>query len=309
MRAVWLREFGNPEVLKVEDTPDPQADLDQVVVQADYANITFVETQIRAGKAPWPVQLPMILGGGIGGHVIHSTDPGLIGARVVTSTGGKGGYAEQAAVPTTELIPVPEDIPLDHAVALLADGKTAVLIADAVTLKAGDRVLVEAAAGGVGTLLVQLAKAAGAVVVAAAGGPHKTKTITGADVVIDYLDQNWPNQVRSATGGLDLVLDGVGGHLARTAFTLLDKGGRMISYGLASGEWAAIPPETAAEHGVTLISGPPRPTPEAAREATLRAFTSVTPTIGQQFPLEQAATAHTTMENRAALGKTLLHTH
>jgi len=303
-----VEEFGTPEVLRVEDTPDPRATLDQVVVQADYANITFVETQIRAGNAPWPVQLPMILGGGMGGHVVQATDPGLIGARVVTSTGGRGGYAEQAAVPTTDLIPVPQDIPLDHAVALLADGKTAILIADAVNLKAGDRVLVEAAAGGVGTLLVQLAKAAGAVVIAAAGGPRKTARITGADLTIDYLDQTWPDQIRKATGGLDLVLDGVGGHIARTAFTLLAPDGRMISYGRASGEWANIQEEAAAKHNITLISGPPRPTPEAAREATLRAFATTTPTIGQRFPLEQAAQAHTAMENRTAIGKTLLET-
>ncbi|MEO6087405.1 MAG: zinc-binding dehydrogenase [Umezawaea sp.] len=306
MRAVWLREFGGPEVLAVEDTPDPVPGPDEVVVRAEFANTTFVETQIRAGRAPWPVRLPMVLGGGMGGTVVRAANEGLIGARVVTSTGGSGGYAELAAVHASELIPVPEDIPLDHAVALLADGRTATLIADAVGLKAGDRVLVEAAAGGVGTLLVQLAKAAGAVVVAAAGGPRKTALVTGADVVVDYLEPDWPDQVRAAVGAVDVVLDGVGGVLARTAFTLLDPGGRMISYGLASGEWAGISPELAAEHQVTLISGPPRPTPELLREATLRAFTTVVPVIGARFPLDRAADAHALMESRGAVGKTLL---
>jgi NADPH2:quinone reductase len=306
VRAVWLREFGGPEVLRVEDTPDPAPGPDQVVVRADFANITFVETQIRAGKAPWPVRLPTILGGGMGGTVVQAANAGLVGARVVTSTGGSGGYAELAAVDVAELIPVPEDVPMDHAVALLADGRTATLIADAVGLKAGDRVLVEAAAGGVGTLLVQLAKAVGAVVVAAAGGPRKTALVTGADVVVDYLAPDWPDRVRAAVGAVDVVLDGVGGELARTAFTLLDHGGRMISYGLASGEWAGISPETAAEHQVALISGPPRPTPELARAATLRAFASVVPVIGARFPLERAADAHALMGSRGAVGKTLL---
>jgi NADPH:quinone reductase len=120
VRAVWLREFGGPEVLAVEDTPDPVPGPDEVVVRAEFANTTFVETQIRAGRAPWPVRLPMVLGGGMGGTVVRAANEGLIGARVVISTGGSGGYAELAAVDASELIPVPEDIPLDHAVALLA---------------------------------------------------------------------------------------------------------------------------------------------------------------------------------------------
>jgi len=308
VRAVWVREFGGPEVLRVEDTPDPVAGPGQVLVEVGHANITFVETQVRAGKAPWPVVLPMILGGGVGGTVVRASDIGLIGARVVTSTGGRGGYAERVAVDVAELMPVPEDVPLDHAVALLADGRTAVLIVDAVGLKAGDRVLVEAAAGSVGTLLVQLAKAAGAVVVAAAGGPRKTTLVTGADVVVDYLEADWADQVRAAVGAVDVVLDGVGGALARTAFTLLDRDGRMISFGLASGEWAGISPEAAAERSATLIAGPPRPSPEDARAATLRAFASVTPLIGQRFPLERAADAHALIEARGAVGKTLLET-
>src|SRR5690606_11339545 len=108
-------------------------------------------------------------------------------------------------------------------------------------LRAGERVLVEAA-GGVGTLLVQLARAAGARVVAAAGGARKLAVARdlGAEVVVDYRRADWADAVRSATGAVDVVLDGVGGDVARAAFELLDPGGRMVSFGLASGQWADV---------------------------------------------------------------------
>ncbi|PRY34232.1 zinc-binding dehydrogenase [Umezawaea tangerina] len=307
MRAVWLREFGGPEVLVEESTPDPAPGPGQVVVDVAYAGITFVETQVRAGRAPWPVRLPTIPGNGVGGVVTGSADPALVGATVVTATGGSGGYADRVAVNADELIAVPPDIPLDRAVALLADGRTATMLADAVDLRAGDRVLVEAAAGGVGTLLVQLARAAGAVVVAAVGGPRKVAAVTGADLVVDYRSDGWAHQVRAAVGALDVVFDGVGGTIARTAFSLVAAGGRMTSHGAASGEWAGIPASTAAEHGVALLSAS-RPTTSQARTYALRAFESLVPVIGQRFPLARAADAHAAMESRTAIGKTLLET-
>lgn len=122
----------------------------------------------------------------------------------------------------------------------------------------------EAAAGGVGSLLVQLAKAAGAEVVAAAGGPRKPALARelGADLAVDYREADWT----AAVGAVDAVFDGVGGAIGRAAFELLGPGGRMVSYGLASGEWAAIPAETAAARGVALVTGDR--TPDALRDAT-----------------------------------------
>ncbi|WNV90419.1 zinc-binding dehydrogenase [Umezawaea sp. Da 62-37] len=305
MRAVWLREFGGPEVLVEEATPDPAPGPGQVVIAVALVNTTFVETQVRAGRAPWPVRLPIIPGNGVGGIVTESADPALVGATVVTGTGGSGAYAERVAVNADELIAVPPDIPLDHAVALLADGRTATMLADAVGLRAGDRVLVEAAAGGVGTLLVQLARAAGAVVVAAVGGSHKVAAVTGADVVVDYRSDDWADQVRTAVGALDVVFDGVGGTIARTAFSLVAAGGRMISYGASCGERAGIQASDAADHGVALL-GLPRPTTAEARACTLRAFGSLVPVIGQRFPLARASDAHAAIESRSTIGKTLL---
>jgi NADPH2:quinone reductase len=157
--------------------------------------------------------------------------------------------------------------------------------------------LVEAAAGGVGTLLVQLARAAGATVVGAVGSEAKRAVVTslGAEAVL-YAD---------AVGPFDVVFDGVGGEVGRAGFALLAHGGRMLCYGLASGEWAGIKPEEAAARGVTLVQ--PNRSPDALRGFTERALNSgLTPVIGQRFPLERAAEAHAAIEARATTGKTLL---
>lgn len=316
MRAVWLTEFGGPEVLVPSDTPDPVAGPGQALVEVSLANITFVETQVRAGGfAPFKVDLPTVLGNGVGGVVVAvgaNADEGLIGKRVISSTGGSGGYAERVAVDADGLIEVPEGVALDTAVALLADGRTAMSLVQAVSLRAGERVLVEAAAGGVGTLLVQLARAADTTVVAAAGGERKVELARGlgADVGVDYLQPGWTQRLREAVGGIDVVFDGVGGAIGRSAFELLDPGGRMISYGLASGEWAGISDQAAGERGVTVVRGP-QATPERMREFTRSALAEAAagrlrPVIGQRFPLDRAADAHAAIEARATVGKTLL---
>ncbi|TDD95611.1 zinc-binding dehydrogenase [Actinomadura rubrisoli] len=311
MRVVWLKEFGGPEVLVPGEAPDPVAEAGQVVVDVEFANITFVETQFRSGgPSPFTPELPMIPGNGVGGVVAAvgaGADPALVGRRVVTSTGGSGGYAEQAAVDAAGLFEVPDGLELDDAVALLADGRTATMMLRAADPRPGERVLVEAAAGGVGTLLVQLAKAAGARVVAAAGGGPKLDVARrlGADEVVDYREPGWSETV----GEVDVVFDGVGGDVGREAFTLLERGGRMVSFGLASGEWADIPEEAAADRGVALVR--PTASPEELRGFTVSALAEAAagrlkPVIGQRFPLDGASDAHAAMQSRATVGKTLL---
>ncbi|WP_371501049.1 zinc-binding dehydrogenase [Kitasatospora sp. NBC_00374] len=314
MRAVWLKEFGGPEVLSEGEAVRPLPGPGQVLVEVVYANITFVETQFRAtGRGPFTARPPMVPGNGVGGVVTEvgpGVDPGLLGRRVVGSTGGSGGYAEYALAPADGLYPVPEGLALDEALALLADGRTAVLQLDAAAVKPGDRVLVEAAAGGVGSLLVQLARAAGATVVAAAGGEHKLAVARdlGAAETVDYRRTGWAERVPP----VDVVFDGVGGTVGRAAFELLRPGGRMVSYGLASGEWAGIEEGAAAARQVTLIS--PVPSPALVRRATGLALGEAAagrlrPLIGQRFPLARAADAHAAIESRATLGKTLLEVH
>jgi NADPH2:quinone reductase len=309
MRAVWLREFGGPEVLVPGDAPDPVPGPGQVLVEVAFANTTFVETQFRAGGAgPFRASPPLIPGNGVGGVISAvgaGVDPGLAGARVVTSTGGSGGYAERVAVDAAAVFRVPAALPLDAAVALLADGRTATGLVHATGVKPGDRVLVEAAAGGVGGLLVQLAKTAGAVVVGAAGGPAKVARVSGADLVVDYSRADWTSSV----GPVDVVFDGVGGAIGTAAFGLLRRGGRMAMYGLAGGAWAEVSEEDAAARGVSLvrsIGGPEQMrafTESALAEA---AAGRLVPVIGQRFPLEKAADAHAAIESRSTVGKTLL---
>jgi NADPH2:quinone reductase len=203
-----MREFGPPGVLRPETAPEPTPGPGQVVIGVEFASITFVETQIRAGRPPHPAMLPalpVILGNGVGGTVIKvgaDTDPALLGRPVVTALGGKGGYAEQAAAPVTGLIEIPNGLLLRHAAALLADGRTALGLIELAQVSSGDTVLVEAAAGGVGSLLVQLARNAGARVVALASQARKLEVARslGADLVIDYSEPDWPSQVRAAAG-------------------------------------------------------------------------------------------------------------
>ncbi|QKW22846.1 zinc-binding dehydrogenase [Kitasatospora sp. NA04385] len=311
MRAVWLKEFGGPEVLVAGVATDPVPGAGQVLVEVAHANLTFVETQFRAtGLGPFTTALPMVPGNGVGGTVTAlgpGVDAGWLGRRVVSSTGGSGGYAELAAVPADGLYPVPEGLALDAATALLADGRTARLLLETAAPASGERVLVTAAGGGVGSLLVQLATAAGAHVVAAAGGSRKLDLAAelGAAETVDYLQPDWTRGLAP----VDLVLDGVGGTLGRTAADLLRDGGRILSFGLASGSWTDIPAEEATARALTVLIL--RPTPERIRAATAHVLAEAAehrlrPVIGRRFPLERAADAHRAIESRETLGKTLL---
>jgi NADPH:quinone reductase len=311
MRAVLLSEFGPPSVLVPAEVPSPVAGDGRVLIDVAYANITFVETQFRAtGFGPFSGELPVIPGNGVGGVVTEAgrgVDESWVGRRVVTSTGGAGGYAERVAVNAEVLFPVPDGLALDDAVALLADGRTAAMLVESAGIRAGERVLVEAAAGGVGTLLVQLARAAGAEVVAAACGERKLAVARdlGAAAAVDYREPDWAERA----GPVDVVFDGVGGATGRAAFGLLRRGGRMVSFGLASGEWATIDDADAAARGVALVR--PGATPEQMRGFTETVLAQaaagrVRPVIGQRFPLERAADAHAAIEQRATIGKTLL---
>jgi len=314
--AVMLAEFGPPSVLTPAEQPDPAPGPGQVVVEAAFANITFVETQIRAGRPPNPAMapaLPAVLGNGVGGVVSvvgEGADPALAGTRVVTGTGGSGGYAQRCAVPAAGLIPVPGSLPMDEAVALLADGRTALALADVADPRPGETVLIEAAAGGVGSLLVQLAKRSGARVVALAGGPRKLAAARelGADFAVDYREPGWAEAVRQETGPVDVVFDGVGGDAGRDAFGLLRPSGRYAGFGMASGSFAAIPAR--AGPGITRLRfGPVSPAQSAEltrRALDLAASGSLHPVIGQRFPLDRAADAHAAIEARATIGKTLL---
>jgi NADPH2:quinone reductase len=312
VRVARIDRVGGPEVLVPATAPDPVAGPGEVVVDVHWAGVTFADTRLRAGApGPFAGTPPLVPGNGVAGAVAEvgaGVDPALAGTRVVTATGGAGGYAERVAVPAEGLVPVPDGLGLDAAAALLADGRTALLLARAAGVRAGERVLVEAAAGGLGTVLVQVARDAGARVVAAAGGADKLALARslGAEEAVDYRRPGWAGEV----GPVDVAFDGVGGAVGRDAFGLVAPGGRMVTYGAASGEWATPSPEQAARRGVTLVA-PGRPAPVALAALTAEALAMavagrIRPVIGARVPLERAADAHAALEARATMGKTLL---
>jgi NADPH2:quinone reductase len=197
-------------------------------------------------------------------------------------------------------------------------GRTALAILDTAALTSADVVLVTAAAGGLGELFVQAAKHAGAVVVATAGGPGKTERARalGATVAVDYLLPDWPDRVRAALGeqAVSVVLDGVGGAAGRAAMDLRGVGGRLVLFGWASGELTRLTSQDLFARSLTATSviGPKLlGRPGALRELETRALTEaaadrLVPLVGQRFPLARAADAHTAMETRATIGKTVL---
>jgi NADPH2:quinone reductase len=293
-----------------------------VVLRIAAIGIPFVETQVRAGHSPRAgaePRLPIIPGNGVGGTVITvgaDVDPRLIGRRFVTSTGGSGGYAEQVAVAAAGLIPIPDDLDMLDAVALLADGRTALALAQAARIGAGDRVLVPAAGGGVGTLLIQLARNAGAGTIVGAAGSETKRALArdvGADQAIDYRRPDWVEQARQATGGdgFDVVFDGVGGAIGRAAFELTASGGRYIIFGLSSGSLTEASLAEIMFRGIIVIGGPQIRSAAQLRDLSAAALREAAagrlhPVVGQTFPLEQAADAHAAIERRTTIGKTLL---
>ncbi|MFF4778688.1 zinc-binding dehydrogenase [Microtetraspora fusca] len=313
MHAVVMDRFGGPEVLRIREVEDPVPGPGQVLVAVDYAGITYVETQVRAGRGPAAHQrppLPRIPGNGVGGRVSAvgpGADAALVGQTVVTTTGGTGGYAELAVARAQDLVPVPAEVTLRDAVALLADGRTAVLLHRQAEVRPGEWVLVEAAAGGVGSLLVQLAAASGAKVVGAARGPGKEALVTslGALAYVDYSTPGWEREVAEMSGGVDLVFDGVGGIVGAQGMRAVRPGGRASVYGMASGSWT----EPATHVTVVPDGGVPAPAEirALAEEALAHAAAGrLRPVVGQTYPLSEAAEAHRAIEARATIGKTLL---
>jgi NADPH2:quinone reductase len=309
MRIVRVSKFGGPEVLEHVVVPDPVAGPGQVVIEVAAADVLFVETQIRRGlwEGYFDVPLPYVPGSAVAGRVISvgaGVDAGLIGTEVAAHS--DGGYASQVVVPVEALFPL-QGLDVRTGAALITDALTAYALVEAVGFQPGERVLILGAAGGMGVLLVQLARAAGAVVIAAAHGTHKSELLLelGADVAVDYSAPDW---VREA----DVVLDGIGGSLGVVAFEAMAFGGRFSAHGAPSGGFAPIDPVEAKRRGITLFGIDDVRRSEldsrrlAARALAEAAAGRLKPVIGQVFPLAQAADAHAAIEARTVIGKTLL---
>ncbi|MEU4115524.1 zinc-binding dehydrogenase [Kitasatospora sp. NPDC028055] len=321
MRTVQAVRFGGPEVLVPSEAPEPVPGAGQVLVDVAVVGITFVETQIRRGVDQWHPrpELPYIPGGMVAGRVIavgDGVDPGWIGRSVLADAGSTGAFAERVAADAQSLIPVPDGLGLREAAALHSDGSTATGLVEGARIAPGQWVLVEAAAGGLGSLLVQLARSAGARVIGIARGERKLDLVRdlGAEAAIDYSAPDWTEQVLRVTGGagVDIVFDGVGGEIGRAAFELTARHGRFSVHGASSGRLTVIEPEEAQRRGVEVIGVEQlfgfraRMRPWAEQVMAQAVAGRVRPVVGQTFPLERAADAHAAIEGRSALGKTLL---
>lgn len=324
MRAVVAPRPGPPEVLEVVDLPDPEPGAGEVVVAVEVVATTFVDTQLRAGRGPRPVdvsEFPLVPGNGVGGTVAvvgEGVDRAWLGAAVVTTTGGRGGYASRAVAAVGDLHLVPEDVDLRSAAALLADGRTALGLVRAARMSPGETAVVTAAGGGVGGLLVHVLRRAGAEVVALAGGAAKVAHARnlGTSIAVDYREAGWPRRLDATLDGrrVDVVFDGVGGDVSVHLVARLRRGGRYLPHGAASGRWGTVDADGLARRGVEIVplSSVAATAAEAfalVEEALHLAATGVIrPTIGQVRPLEEAAAAHAAMEARSTIGKTLLVT-
>jgi NADPH2:quinone reductase len=314
MRAIQVSAYGGPEVLTLVDLPGPRAGEGQVVVRAEAIDTIFVETQIRGGWGErFGFRPPFVPGGAAAGTVV-SIGPGVssswLGRRVVAGAGTHGTYAELVRAGVDRLVPIPDDQDSREAAALAHDGVTGTAIVEHAEIKPGDRVLILAAAGGMGTLLVQLARSFGAHVVGAARGAEKLALVRrlGAQAAIDYTADGWTASVRDVFEGVDVLLDGAGGALGAEAFALVADGGRVSAHGAPSGGFAAIDRDEARARGIALrgIADLQFEAPEMVRLAEIALAAPISPVIAREFPLSAAADAHRAIEARAIPGKALL---
>ncbi|MDF5753216.1 zinc-binding dehydrogenase [Spongiactinospora sp. TRM90649] len=320
MRAIRFHEYGPADVLRLEETPDPVPGADELLIRVEGAGVSFVEVQIRGGLMPQvPLPLPFTPGFEIGGTVVAAgpgADQEWVGRRVLALSMAGGGYAELAVVPAAAVRALPDGLALDDGLAMLASAPAAIGALDAAAIRPGETVLVEAATGAVGGLLVQLAKDAGARVVAAVKGERKLAFAEelGADAVVDYGRPGWDDEVRKAAGGdVAVVFETVGGEVARTAFGLLAPGtGRMIIYGTAGGTPPELDVAGILNRGLTVrgFASVLLPPAEVAalqdRAFAYAADGRIKAVTGVVLPLAEAAAAHRAYEERTTIGKTVL---
>ncbi len=321
MRAVRVHEFGTSKVLQVEETEVPQPAAGQVLVAVELSGVIYGDIIVRSGRYPFPV--PYVPGIEVGGTVTtlgSGVDPALLGQRVVATTLKRtGGYADFAVVEMGNTYQVPQGLSLEHAVAVFQAGGLSVGILAAMRVRPEDTILITAAAGRLGSVLVQLAKAGGSRVIGAAGGAQKTAAATrfGADTAVDYTSPDWVEQVRIATGGkgADVVLDAIGGQIGAQALEAARIGsGRVGVYGFTSGAWTELDAFQIGRRGLTVV-GPlgiafAKPDAEQRADAELAleysAAGQLRPHIHAVYPLERAAEAQAALEERGTIGAVLL---
>ncbi|MFL5537943.1 MAG: quinone oxidoreductase family protein [Longimicrobiaceae bacterium] len=320
MRAVRLHEPGGAEALRVETIPIPRPGAGEALVKVEAAGVNFIDVYKRTGLYKGP--LPATLGEEGAGEVVAVGD-GVTGVRAgdrVAWAMTMGSYAQYAAVPAAKLVPLPAEVSAPLGAAVMLQGMTAhYLAASTYPLREGDRCLVHAAAGGVGLLLVQVAKRRGAFVVGTAGSDEKAELAraAGADEVIVYTRQDFVDEVRRITGGrgVQVIYDSVGKTTFLPGLDLLVPRGMMVLFGQSSGPVAPIDPQLLNQKGSLFLTRPSLGHYMATRDELLwragelfgwMAKGELSVRVGAEYPLADAAEAHRALEGRRTTGKVLL---
>jgi NADPH:quinone reductase len=319
MRAIRLHEFGPADNLRLDTVPDLVAGPGEVRIAVRASGVHLLDTTLRRGErgGPWPQPaLPTVPGREVAGIVdgVGSDVPRhVLGRRVVAHLGQlPGGYAEQAITTPEKLIDLPTGVTHTEAVALVGTGRTALGILEQANLTADDVVLIPAAAGGLGWLLVQAARTLRARVIAAAGGAGKLAMLEqlAPHQLVDYSSPSWPGTVIERP---TVVLDGVGGSIGRQAMQLLRPGGRLLMFGHSAGEPTRVATEDLVAGSLTASwsLGPrmlarPGGIQGLAREAVARAGAGEWRALLTEYPLAKAAQAHRDLEERRTVGKVVL---
>ncbi len=321
MKAIEIPRYGGPEVLQVVDKPQPTAGPGQILIEVKAAGINFADLMSRAGTYP-PAPKPPFVPGMEAAGIVTAVGEGVTnykaGDRVAAMT--SAGYAEYALADAATAAPLPDALGFAEATALLVQGLTAYgLLTHAVPAIQGKSVLVSAAAGGVGSLAVQLAKLLGAETViglASSGSKRDQIKALGADAAIDYTQPDWAEQVKAATGGkgVDVFLDASGDN-TNGALKPVAKGGYWVVYGAQSDPLVGLSGEALMEmlfnaqtiRGWTLYELGP----DAIRAALTQLIGwavggQLTVLANDRFPLSKAAEAHRAIDTRKTTGKVVL---
>jgi NADPH:quinone reductase len=311
MKAIQIDEFGGPENFSYRDLPDPEAGPGQALIEVSRVGVNFADTHSTRNDYLAKQQLPLVPGV----EVVGTTADG----RRVVAMLGSGGYAQKAVAPESLLIPVPDAVSDEQAVAVLLQGLTAAALVDrCARIEPGETVVVEAAAGGTGTLCVQLAKSRGAKVIGLASSEEKRALVTelGADATVDSRAEELGAAIREANGGerVDAVLHMSGGKAFDEQMAVLAPLGRMVVFGIASREQSEVSTAALLRGSKTvvgfwlahLLERPDLTGPMVAELLSAVAEGGLTATIGEVYPLSEAARAHEDIVARRTTGKLLL---
>lgn len=320
MKAIQVQRTGGPEALTLVDLPVPKPKPNEAVVKITAIGVNFIDVYFREGR--YPAQLPFIDGQEAAGTVTEVGDEvkSLKPGDRVAYTGSIGSYAEYAAVPADRLVKVPEGVTDQQAAAAMLQGMTAhYLTHSTYPLKKGEVALVHAAAGGVGLLLVQMAKNLGARVIGTAGTEDKAKLAreAGADDVIIYTKQDFEAETKRITGGqgVHVIYDGVGKSTFDQDFNILRARGYLVLFGGASGAVPPFDPIKLSQKGSLFLTRPSLMHYIASRQELEQRANDIFKMIGaatlklrigHTYKLQEVQQAHRDLEGRKTTGKVLL---